>query len=225
MISNILDNANCKIKTTCKNLHRWKSWSPKTPFAPVFDLPLWIEDIQSFPSEELIEYIDNQNIDDYQKIWQTINIFNWQTNSIKILKNNIIKSYKMYMNSLNLTSENYLYIRGWAVRLNCNMGVPLHAHSHHENTYLSGNLMLSSNKTTTDYSIPHLSTYYGYYKVENKPGRMTLFPSWVEHKVDPIEDEERYSVAFDVFTEHSYQYALKTGTKSITNSIKIEITE
>jgi hypothetical protein len=69
--------------------------------------------------------------------------------------------------------------------------------------------MISSNPTTTDYAIPHLSTYYGYYKVENKPARMTLFPSWVQHKVDPIEDEERISIGFDIFTYFSMEYVGK----------------
>lgn len=225
MISNILDNANCKIKTTCKNLHRWKSWEANTPFAPTFDLPLWIEDVNLFPTKTLINYIDIQSIDDYQKIWQTINIFKWETESIKILQNTINIIYKKYMNSLGYSPENYFYLRGWVVKLKQNSGVPLHAHSHHENTYLSGNLMLSNNNTTTDYAIPHLSTYYGFYKVENRPGRITLFPSWVEHKVDPIDDETRYSIGFDIFTENSFQYGVKTRTESIVNSIKVKVTE
>jgi hypothetical protein len=40
---------------------------------------------------------------------------------------------------------------------------------------------------------------------------MTLFPSWVQHKVDPIEDEERISIGFDIFTYFSMEYISKTN--------------
>ena len=36
---------------------------------------------------------------------------------------------------------------------------------------------------------------------------MTLFPSWLEHKVDPnTTGQVRFSLAFDMFTEHTINY-------------------
>ena len=52
-------------------------------------------------------------------------------------------------------------------------------------TYLSGNLSLSNLDTTTDYWFPSLSLYFDWWKSKNEMGSVTLFPSWLEHKVDP----------------------------------------
>ena len=225
MIENILDNANCKIKNTHPNLHRWKNWNPNTPFAPIFDLPLWIEDFDPWFTEELISIIKKNNLGICHDVWKNYNIFQWDCEVIEYLKKIIITVYKNYMYCLNLPFENTLWIRGWAINLTKNDGLRLHSHSFHENTYLSGNFMISNNKTTTDYVIPHLTTNYGFYKVENIPGRMTLFPSWVQHKVDPISDEERFSIGFDLFTKHSVEYINSDSNDPISKSIQIEITE
>lgn len=209
MIENILDNANCKLKDTQPNLHRWKNWDPNTPFAPIFDLPLWIEDFDPWFTEEIIEIIKKNKPEDCNDVWKTYNIFTWDYDTIKYLLKIIYNTYSKYMESLGLPVED-IWIRGWATNLKKDNGLKLHCHSYHENTYLSGNIMISSNLTTTDYAIPHLSNYYGFYKIENTPARMTLFPSWVLHKVDPIEDESRFSIGFDLFTKHSMEYCDST---------------
>ena len=211
MIENILDNAHCKVKDTHKNLHRWKNWEANTPFAPIFDVPLWIEDLNPWFLKEIVEVIKQKNPGSYRDTWQSYNIFTWEDEPIRFLKASIYRIYDDYMKELGLVPEQDLWIRGWAVNLGKNEGVPVHSHSYHENTYLSGNIMISSNPTTTDYAIPHLSTYYGFYRVENTPARMTLFPSWVQHKVDPIEDEERISIGFDIFTYFSMEYISKSN--------------
>ena len=88
MIENILDNAACKLKDTNPNLHRWKSWQPNTPFAPIFDLPLWIEDLNSWFIKDLYQLIidrDEGNVVgnnevkpyglNYEERWKNYNIF------------------------------------------------------------------------------------------------------------------------------------------------------
>ena len=36
---------------------------------------------------------------------------------------------------------------------------------------------------------------------------MVLFPSWLEHKVDPnTTGQERFSLGFDIFIEHTMNY-------------------
>jgi hypothetical protein len=224
MIQNILDNASCKVKNTHPNLHRWKNWEPNTPFAPIYDVPLWIEDFDPWFTEEVIQIIKNNNLGICHDVWKTYNIFDWNYDVIQYLKESILTVYKNYMSSLNMTCENILWIRGWAVNLTKNDGLKLHSHSTHENTYLSGNITISNNKTTTDFVIPHLTSEYGFYKVENIPGRMTLFPSWVQHKVDPILDEERFSIGFDIFTKHSIEYANHTNDP-INKSILLVVSE
>ena len=82
-----------------------------------------------------------------------------------------------------------------------------HCHAFHENTYLSGNVSLSDLGTTTDYWFPSLSLYFDWWRCPNKLGSITLFPSWLEHRVEPNDTGElRYSIGFDLFTEHTFRY-------------------
>ncbi len=206
-MTNILDSANCKLKDQHPNLHRWKSWEPNTPFAPNFDMPIWVEDVNTYFIKELIKEIERKNPGSYKETWKTYNIFDWDNSAITFLKSSIIRVYSEFMDALELPKERIddLWIRGWAVVLNPGESVPKHCHSYHENTFLSGNFMASDNQTTTDYYIPHLSDYYGPWRCENKPGRITMFPSWVLHEVQSTE-HKRLSIGFDLFTFHTLEY-------------------
>ena len=93
MIENILDNANCKIKDVNKHLHRWKNWQPNTPFAPIFDVPLWIEDLSTWFIEDITKTIEENNPGNYKDTWQSYNLFTWESESIKFLKKNIHRIY------------------------------------------------------------------------------------------------------------------------------------
>ena len=121
----------------------------------------------------------------------------------------IYLSYTEYINELSykVIPKDKLWIRGWGVRIDPDNYLNHHAHSFHENTYLSGNLSISNLETTTDYLFPYLGWYFGYWKVKNVPGKMTLFPSWLEHKVDKnTTGQIRFSLGFDMFTEQSISY-------------------
>ena len=204
---NILDTADCKLKTNHQNLHHWKSWKANTPFAPSFDVPIWVEDINCYFVSELISEIEKQNTGSYRDTWRTYNIFNWDNPSVKFLQSSIVRIYSEFMDTLDVHKERLedIWIRGWAVSLQPGESVPRHCHSYHENTFLSGNVMLSDNNTTTDYFLPHLSDYYGPWRCENKPARITMFPSWVNHEVIPTENY-RVSVGFDLFSYHTLEY-------------------
>lgn len=206
-MNNNLDNANCKVKNTHQNLHRWKNWEPNTPFAPIFDVPIWVEDLNKIFVRSLIKEIEIKNPGSYKDTWRTYNIFDWDSEPVKFLKSSIIRVYSDYTDSLEFEKERIddLWIRGWAVVLKPDEMIPMHCHSYHENTFLSGNVMLSDNETTTDYFIPHLSDYYGPWKCENKPARITMFPSWVLHRVLPT-DYYRVSIGFDLFSYHTLEY-------------------
>ena len=157
-IHNILDTASCKIKNTHNNLHRWKSWEPNTPFAPVFDCPIWVEDLNTYFVEELIKDIQKNNLGSYRDTWKKYNIFEWKTEATRSIKDSITRVYYDYTNVLGLPKErvNDIWIRGWAVVLQPGDPVPRHCHSYHENTFLSGNIMLTDNQTTTDSSSKRL---------------------------------------------------------------------
>lgn len=225
VIENFLDNAATKIKNTHPNLHWWKNWKQNTPFAPVYNLPLWIEDLNPCFIDELYKVIISSKIADL-KNWEDYNIFTLENQAINFLQKNILRVYIDYMNAIKVSTEKKLWIRGWVAKLNKGDNLVLHAHSFHENTYLSGNVMISNHKTTTDYSIPHFTDHYeSFYKVENKPARITLFPSWVLHKVDTIEEDNRISIGFDIYTSHTMNYILnkKENDLNFNNSILYSI--
>jgi hypothetical protein len=214
MSENILDYVGCKLKDTHKNLHRWKNWGNTTEFAPIFDVPIWIQDLEYEYLSDLIYLIKTKNPKDNRKTWKTYNIFDWKHKSLDVLLDLFIQEYKKYVVELEFELKQSLWIRGWAVELESGQGVPNHNHCFHENSYVSGNFMVSNHETSTDYFIPHLSVDNGYYKIQNKPGRLTLFPSWLEHKVDPISSSDRYSIGFDLFTDECYDYAIRNSDKN-----------
>jgi hypothetical protein len=209
-VDNVLDSAFCKRTSQDDRLHRWKSWDANTPFAPTFDVPIWIDEIKDRVAIDLIDAIKENDLGMYKKLWEDYNIFKWEYHSIKSLQASIARVYNDYMSCLEIEKENLnsLWIRGWAVALDPGQEVPRHCHAYHENTYLSGNISLSDTGTVTEYLIPHLSSYYGSWKAENKPGRITMFPSWIEHFVAPVE-EKRYSIGFDIFDFNTIEYISK----------------
>ena len=183
-------------------MYRWKSWEAQTPFAPSFDVPVYIDSID-------IEGLEDLLASKLPMEWTTYNIFDWDEDIIKNLVDKIYLSYTEYINELSykVIPKDKLWIRGWGVRIDPDNYLNHHAHSFHENTYLSGNLSISNLETTTDYFFPYLGWYFGYWKVKNVPGKMTLFPSWLEHKVDKnTTGQIRFSLGFDMFTEHSISY-------------------
>ena len=205
-----MENHPTRVHYDNPKMYRWKSWEAQTPFAPSFDVPVYIDSIDVEGLEDLLA--SKLPIE-----WTTYNIFDWDEDIIKNLADKIYWSYTEYINQLcyNVIPKDKLWIRGWGVRIDPNDYLNHHAHSFHENTYLSGNLSISNLDTTTDYFFPYLGWYFGYWKVKNVPGKMTLFPSWLEHKVDKnTTGQVRFSLGFDMFTEQSISYIRENRNKN-----------
>ena len=197
-----MENHPTRVHYDNPKMYRWKSWEAQTPFAPSFDVPVYVDSIDVEGLEDLLA--SKLPIE-----WTTYNIFDWDEDIIKNLADKIYWSYMEYINELcyEVIPKDKLWIRGWGVRIDPDDYLNHHAHSFHENTYLSGNLSISNLDTTTDYFFPYLGWYFGYWKVKNVPGKMTLFPSWLEHKVDKnTTGQVRFSLGFDMFTEQSISY-------------------
>jgi len=207
-------------------MYRWKSWDANTTLAPSFDIPIYLDNYDTSFSIELSKIIDRDEChwDHKDYDWLSYNIFDWDNNTIKILADKIYQTYLEYNNELKYPCipKNKLWIRGWAVVMKEGSFIKHHSHGFHENSYVSGNLSLSKIGTSTDYYFPYLGWYFGYWKVKNTIGGLTMFPSWLEHKVDIIsEPKVRYTVAFDLYTESSIDYARKNRNESseIQNSL------
>ena len=197
-----MENHPTRVRYDNPKMYRWTSWDANTPFAPSFDVPFYIDSID-------IEGLEDLLASKLPIEWTTYNIFDWDEDIIKNLADKIYCSYNEYINELcyEVIPINKLWIRGWGVTLNDDEGISHHSHAFHENTYLSGNISLSNLDTTTDYYFPYIGWYFDYWELENKFGKMVLFPSWLEHKVLPnITGEVRFSLGFDMFTEHTMNY-------------------
>jgi hypothetical protein len=205
-IDNVLDSALCKTTSNDGQLHRWKAWDAKTPFAPTFDMPMWLDDIDKSLLPEILKALHENNEGNYRQIWEKDNLFNWTYPVFDSLKKEISRIYSSYLSALEIP-RNKVWIRAWAVYLTPREEIKLHCHSYHENTWVSGNISLNTG-TTTDYNVPHLSLFYGPWRVANRPGRVTLFPSWVEHEVKEVFNE-RYSIGFDLFSDETMEYIHK----------------
>lgn len=80
--------------------------------------------------------------------------------------------------------------------------IDIHGHGCTPRGYLSGNMHLDDYPTTTFYQCPYDKNYN--LGIENKKGRLLIFPSYVQHFSDVYNNtNERLSVAFDLYlSEH-----------------------
>lgn len=188
-------------------LRSWKSNKANNYFAPQFNVDMWFDNIPIDLIDLLLKIVkEKENL--YQNDrWQHYNIFDWEYESIINLKQQIKNSYSNFLSSINLEVEKPIWIRGWVYPQKRNMLLQRHYHAIHENSFISGNLCLTKNNTSTDYDIP----YIGWVKIKNEKGMMTLFPSCLPHAVDVLQDNERYSIAFDLITEVGMNYFWKNN--------------
>lgn len=182
----------------------WRSWRSNPAnnhFAPNFSVDIWFDLIGLQLTDDLLEVV-KRNEDLYKNHqWEHYNIFLWEDRCIRDLKDIIKASYEDFCRKIGCSRES-VWIRGWVYPQKQGMVLKRHSHAMHENAYISGNICLTENNTTTDYDIPYL----GWVTTENSKGRMTLFPSCLPHSVDKLKDGERYTIAFDLITEQGMDY-------------------
>ena len=202
-----MENHPTRVHYDNPKMYRWTRWDANTPFAPSFDVSVYIDECGNSITKDLIKLCEQYKFS--RDNWIEYNIFSMTDFVIGLLSDRIYQVYTDYMVELKEEplSKDKLWIRGWGVTLNADEGIDHHSHAFHENTYLSGNISLSDLNTSTDYFFPYLGWYFDYWKVKNKLGNISLFPSWLEHKVDPnTTGHVRFSLAFDMFTEHTIDY-------------------
>tara|TARA_B100000963_G_scaffold361035_1_gene394497 strand:- start:2292 stop:2972 length:681 start_codon:yes stop_codon:yes gene_type:complete len=219
-----MENHPTRVKYDNPKMYRWKSWDANTPFAPSFDVPVYIDYCGETITKDLIELCSKNKFS--RDNWTQYNIFCMTDFVVAILSDRIYQIYEEYAFELNQkpVPKHKLWIRGWGVTLEDGKGIDHHSHAFHENSFLSGNISLSDLDTTTDYLFPYLGWYFGYWKLKNKLGQLTLFPSWLEHKVDINNTGKvRFSLAFDIFTEHTINYVSnnRTNSSALQNTIRL----
>jgi len=203
-----------QVDTKNPNWFRWKSEEKNNYFAPEWDVSLWIEDLDINLISSFLKIVLSKEHLYKNEQWQHYNVFSWEYPEVVELKNDIKKSYLKFLNVLDLNTSKEIWIRGWIFPQKKGKDLPIHNHAIHQNSYLSGNIILTDNKTTTDFQIPYLYPNIDCISIENKQGRITLFPSYLPHKVDTLLDDTRYSLGFDMITNEGMNYLLKNSDYS-----------
>jgi len=119
----------------------------------------------------------------------------FELNETIYLKNNIKENLKLFFEELKIPLPKETYGKCWANVMRDGDQIKRHRHCEREyDSFLSGHLCVEVNETGTYYVNPFEDTAF---KSENKPGKITIFPSWIEHYTD-VASSRRITVAFDL---------------------------
>ena len=89
--------------------------------------------------------------------------------------------------------------------------IAVHSHGKDPYGYLSGHVCVQVTDTNTNYYNPYGGDPW---KSHNEVGKITLFPNWVKHGTDKvIDDQERITIAFDIYTEDGYDKSIDAKMK------------
>jgi hypothetical protein len=141
------------------------------------------------------------------RLWD-YNMFEFDYPALVDLKKIIAKQYEDYVTTLGYPVEK-CYIHGWVNVLQPGQKIGPHNHADAhcgapaDTAYVSGNLCIQAENTKTYYSSPfNIQVAAG---INNSPGDMYMFPSYIMHKTDVNgSTEPRVSLAFDIITEKVY---------------------
>ena len=109
-----------------------------------------------------------------------------------------------------------IFVQCWANVMRKGQRIKKHCHGFGQYAYLSGHLCVQVNEDL----YPTSTHYYNPYAVEpwsspNANNKMTIFPSWLKHDTDRVEDDvERITIAFDIFDESGYTIDVRDDMKS-----------
>ena len=135
------------------------------------------------------------------------NLLKWQETSF--LRDKIKQTYFNFVDALKITPVS-IYAQVWANVMREKEKINIHHHQTNENTFLGGHICIHTNNTNTNYVNPFTKEIYS---SKNEIGKITLFPNWVEHFTDQVENELRITIAFDLMTEEGFNKDIKDDIK------------
>lgn len=198
---------------------------PKTKFAPVFDYWMYENFVDIGELKFLVLSKEREIIksNPYTHDWNTglgdnsmtsrsncYNLLKWD--EAHFVKEIIRSSHDNMITELGYEWQDRIYVQCWANVLRKGDSLKQHHHWDSPYTYLGGHICLDDYDTKTHYEIPYSKKLYS---SENKRGKVTLFPNWLEHYTDEYNhDDVRVTVAFDIITEVVYNEDIFNNRKS-----------
>ena len=187
-------------------------------FGITCNIPIW-QDNANIPNfDELINKVKTDIIDenlhasDYDETklshWRTYNVFEFDLPVINEIKQQIIRSYYEFLQEYKVEAQEELWIHGWVTILTKGVDLGIHNHSLDDKSYLSGSINLTPCDNSTNFVSPRIDLHKDHtvFKIKNFVGSLNIFPSWVFHYVEPVKEDLRLTLAFDLFTRDAVDF-------------------
>ena len=188
-------------------------------FGVNFKCHMWHDELEKKDFSSIVKWTHeniiskNHHLDDRTKetsYWDKYNLFveMKDDDTIQYIQKSIKKSYKEFVKTIE-GEEKEVYLNGWLNVMTKDMNLLRHCHANHENSYLSGNLLITEPTTSrTSFALPDWfdPTKYHVHHEQNKLGHFNLFPQWLHHWVDPIDEDLRIVIGFDLHLKESVDY-------------------
>ena len=135
-----------------------------------------------------------------------------QFNCAEELKKDIRLLHDEFIRGLGFNFNGDILVQCWANVMRKGQKIKKHCHGFGPYAYLSGHLCIQVDSTSTHYYNPYGVEPWSSPNINNK---MTIFPSWLKHDTDRVEDDvERITIAFDIMDVHGYNVDVKDDMKS-----------
>jgi len=123
------------------------------------------------------------------------------------LREAIRKVHDQLLETIELPKEDELYAQAWANVMRKKQKIAPHVHNPTPTCYLSGHICVQVEDTHTYYTNPFTLEDW---KSKNEEGKITIFPSWVQHSTDPVpNDRIRMTFAFDLMRKSEWEEFIK----------------
>tara|TARA_Y100001973_G_C5108686_1_gene286511 strand:- start:193 stop:876 length:684 start_codon:yes stop_codon:yes gene_type:complete len=124
-----------------------------------------------------------------------------QMDETKFLKDIIREKHDDFLNTLEYEVGDNYYVQCWANVMRGGEQIKTHNHACNNHMYLTGHICVFTENTNTHYIAPYHNSQFS---SKNMLGKMTLFPSWLNHYTDEVNTDLRITIAFDIMEEESW---------------------
>ena len=205
---------------------RFTSGETYTPFAAAWEY-FFCEDVLTVSLDDVKkEILDKEKSiieeNEFEDDWGTklgaesltarsnkYNLLKWECAAP--LRHAIRKTHDAFVSQLGAPSPPVIYAQCWANVMRKGDQIAVHSHGKDPYGYLSGHVCVQVTDTNTNYYNPYGGDPW---KSHNEVGKITLFPNWVKHGTDKvIDDQERITIAFDIYTEDGYDKSIDAKMK------------
>ena len=129
--------------------------------------------------------------------YASFNLLKFEDPCIKKFKTLIVNQLKLYINKINITINEPLYINCWFNILEPGEKLSTHNHTTSFHSFLSGHFTVACEESSTFYTMPYND---GIADITNSTGAGIFFPSYLPHGTTPHKGvNPRITIAFDIF--------------------------